>query len=67
MTVLTPFTTSVAINLEPIYSIILAVIIFGEEEIMGPRFYVGALIIICAVLLNSILKRKSRINTKQVK
>jgi len=67
MTVLTPFTTSVAINLEPIYSIILAVIIFGEEEIMGPRFYVGALIIICAVLLNSILIRKSRINTKQVK
>ena len=64
MTVLTPFTTSVAINLEPIYSIILAVIIFGEEEIMGPRFYVGALIIICAVLLNTILKRKSRINTK---
>ena len=63
MTVLTPFTTSVAINLEPIYSIILAVIIFGEEEIMGPRFYVGALIIICAVLLNSILKRKSRIKT----
>jgi drug/metabolite transporter (DMT)-like permease len=63
MTVLTPFTTSVAINLEPIYSIILAVIIFGEEEIMGPRFYVGALIIIGAVLLNSILKRKSRIKT----
>jgi drug/metabolite transporter (DMT)-like permease len=63
MTVLTPFTTSVAINLEPIYSIILAVIIFGEEEIMGLRFYVGALIIIGAVLLNSILKRKSRIKT----
>lgn len=67
MTVLTPFTTSVAINLEPIYSIILAVIIFGEEESMSPRFYVGALIIIGAVLLNSIIKRKSRINTKQVK
>jgi drug/metabolite transporter (DMT)-like permease len=58
MKVLTPFTTSVAINLEPIYSIILAVIIFGEEEIMGPRFYIGASIIIGAVLLNTILKRK---------
>ena len=64
MTVLTPFTTSVAINLEPIYSIILAVIIFGDEEIMGLRFYVGALIIIGAVLLNTILKRKTRINPK---
>ncbi len=58
MKVLTPFTTSVAINLEPIYSIILAVIIFGDEEIMGPRFYIGASIIIGAVMLNTILKRK---------
>ncbi len=58
MKVLTPFTTSVAINLEPIYSIILAVIIFGDEEIMGTRFYIGASIIICAVMLNTILKRK---------
>jgi len=58
MKVLTPFTTSVAINLEPIYSIILAVIIFGDEEIMGTRFYIGASIIICAVMLNTILKRQ---------
>ena len=58
MKVLTPFTTSVAINLEPIYSIILAVIIFGDEEIMGTRLYIGASIIICAVMLNTILKRK---------
>jgi len=62
MKVLTPFTTSVAVNLEPIYSIILAVIIFGEEEIMGGRFYMGASIIIGAVFLNTILKRKSRKN-----
>jgi drug/metabolite transporter (DMT)-like permease len=62
MKVLTPFTTSVAINLEPIYSIILAVMIFGDEEIMGTRFYIGASIIIGAVFLNSLLKRKSRKN-----
>ena len=59
MKVLTPFTTSVAINLEPIYSIILAVIIFGDEEIMGTRFYIGASIIIGAVMLNTILKRQT--------
>lgn len=67
MKVLTPFTTSVAINLEPIYSIILAVIIFGDEEIMGTRFYIGASIIIGAVLLNTILKRKSRKNNSVTK
>ena len=67
MKVLTPFTTSVAINLEPIYSIILAVIIFGDEEIMGTRFYIGASIIICAVFLNTLLKRKSRKNNSVTK
>jgi drug/metabolite transporter (DMT)-like permease len=67
MKVLTPFTTSVAINLEPIYSIILAVIIFGDEEIMGTRFYIGASIIIGAVFLNSLLKRKSRKNNSVTK
>jgi drug/metabolite transporter (DMT)-like permease len=67
MKVLTPFTTSVAINLEPIYSIILAVMIFGEEEIMGNRFYIGASIIIGAVFLNSLLKRKSRKNNSVTK
>ena len=67
MKVLTPFTTSVAINLEPIYSIILAVMIFGDEEIMGTRFYIGASIIIGAVFLNSLLKRKSRKNNSVTK
>jgi drug/metabolite transporter (DMT)-like permease len=67
MKVLTPFTTSVAINLEPIYSMILAVIIFGEEEVMGPRFYVGASIIIGAILLNTIFKRNARVNNSVTK
>jgi drug/metabolite transporter (DMT)-like permease len=58
MKVFTPFTTTVAINLEPIYSIILAVLIFGEEEIMGIRFYIGATIIIGAIIINTILKEK---------
>jgi drug/metabolite transporter (DMT)-like permease len=60
MKVLTPFTTTVAINLEPIYSIILAVLIFGEEEIMGVQFYIGASIIIGAVILNTLVKRKKQ-------
>jgi len=67
MKVLTPFTTSVAINLEPIYSMILAVIIFGEEEVMRPRFYVGASIIIGAILLNTIFKRNARRNNSVTK
>ena len=38
---LTPFTAAIVINLEPIYSIVLAVLIFGQEEVMGWEFYFG--------------------------
>ena len=58
MKVFTPFTTTVAINLEPIYSIILAVLIFGEKEIMDVQFYIGATLIIGAIIINTILKEK---------
>ena len=58
MKVLTPFTTAIAINLEPIYTIVFALIIFGEEEVMGPNFYLGASLIIGAVIINTIIKKK---------
>ena len=58
MKVLTPFTTAIAINLEPIYTIVIALIIFGEEEVMGPNFYLGASLIIGAVIINTLIKKK---------
>ena len=58
MKVLTPFTTAIAINLEPVYAIILAVVFFGDEEMMGVDFYFGASLIIGAVIINTLIKRK---------
>ena len=52
------FLIQLALNLEPIYGIIMAVIIFGSEEKMGANFYVGALIIMSAVLLYPVLKKR---------
>jgi drug/metabolite transporter (DMT)-like permease len=50
------------INLEPIYGIILALIIFGEKEHMSQNFYLGALIILSTVLINGYLKmRKNKL------
>jgi drug/metabolite transporter (DMT)-like permease len=46
------------INLEPVYAIILALIIFGEKEQMSAQFYFGALIILTTVIINGILKNK---------
>lgn len=57
---LTPFTVMLTINLEPIYAIILALIIFGDKEKMSPEFYVGAIIIIFTIVLNGILKNKKK-------
>jgi drug/metabolite transporter (DMT)-like permease len=57
MKVLTPFTTAIAINLEPVYAIILAVLIFGDEEVMGVEFYFGTSLIIGAVIINTLIKR----------
>ncbi len=58
--VLSPFTVSIAINLEPIYGIILAIIIFKDSESMQPSFYFGAIIILASIVLNSIIKRRLR-------
>jgi drug/metabolite transporter (DMT)-like permease len=58
MKYLSPYTVMLTINLEPVYAIILALLIFGEKEKMSPQFYIGALIIIITVVTNGILKNK---------
>jgi len=52
------FFIQLALNLEPIYGIIMAVIIFGSEEKMGTNFYVGAMIIMSAVVLYPVFKKR---------
>jgi drug/metabolite transporter (DMT)-like permease len=56
MRFLSPYTVMLTINLEPIYGIILAVLVFHEKEKMSPQFYVGALIILVTVITNGIVK-----------
>ena len=55
---ITPYSLIMAINLEPIYSIILALIIFGDSEFMNTSFYIGSTIIISVVFLEGFLKNK---------
>ncbi|MEZ5004653.1 MAG: DMT family transporter [Chitinophagales bacterium] len=52
------FTTSLANNLEPVYGIILAWLIFQENKEMDNRFYIGTLIIILTIFLQPILKKR---------
>lgn len=50
------FTVSLSINLEPIYTMILAIFILNEHELLSTRFYVGSSVIIAVVLANGIIK-----------
>ncbi|APQ18378.1 DMT family transporter [Maribacter hydrothermalis] len=64
MRVLTPYTVMLTTNLEPVYGILLAWLIFGSEEKMKPMFYVGALIILSTVIANGILKQRANIKKR---
>ncbi|WP_435138796.1 DMT family transporter [Formosa sp. A9] len=64
MQYISPYTVVLTYNLEPIYGIILALILFPENEIMSVNFYYGATIIIAAVLLNGLLKNWKSLKSK---
>lgn len=64
MKYLSPYTVMLTINLEPIYAIILALLIFGDKEKMNSEFYIGATIVLAVVLLNGILKNKTNLKQK---
>ncbi|HWA33695.1 MAG TPA: DMT family transporter [Cyclobacteriaceae bacterium] len=52
------FFFQLTLNLEPVYGIIMAVAIFGASEKMNLNFYVGTFIILIAVLIYPLVKRK---------
>ncbi len=58
--VLTPFTVAVAITLEPVYSVLLAYLIFPQSERLGLRFYLGAGSLVALVLVNALVKNRHR-------
>ena len=57
---LSAFTSNLTINLEPVYGIILGIIIFQENQELNLKFYLGTLIILCAIFVNIYIQRKKR-------
>nr|WP_317171052.1 EamA family transporter [Sphingobacterium arenae] len=55
---LSAFTVALTTNMEPIYGILLAMLIFGKQETMSLGFYIGAVIILGAVFLYPYVKVK---------
>ncbi|MDX2046978.1 MAG: DMT family transporter [Chitinophagaceae bacterium] len=58
---LSAFTVNLSYNLEPVYGILLAFLIYRENENFGPSFYAGLALIILAVALQSyrLVKKKT--------
>lgn len=56
---LSPFTVVLTINLEPIYGIVLALLVFGDSEYMTWGFYAGAGVILLSIWTNAIIKRRA--------
>ena len=50
---LNPFILNLSVNLEPIYSIVLAIIIFKENTSLNVGFYVGTAIILASVFIHA--------------
>ena len=53
---LTPYSLMISINMEPVYGIILAIIILNENTVLSTEFYIGFILIFISVILNGIIK-----------
>lgn len=54
------FGTQMVTNLEPVYAIVLAIVLLGEQRELDAWFYVGVVVIFAAVFMHPLLKRQQR-------
>ncbi|NUO75225.1 DMT family transporter [Lysobacter sp. 5GHs7-4] len=54
---MTAFAAQLAINLEPVYAIVLAIALLGEQRELSTLFYVGVAIILSAVFVHPLISR----------
>ena len=57
---LSAFGVQMVTNLEPVYSIVLAIVLLGEQHELHAWFYVGVAVIIGAVFIHPLLHRDAR-------
>jgi drug/metabolite transporter (DMT)-like permease len=56
---LTAFGAQLAVNLEPVYAILLAIPLLGEQRELNAQFYFGVAIIMAAVFVHPMMRKKS--------
>ena len=55
-----PYTVNLSVNLEPVYAIIFALLIFKDSEVMNLNFYLGSMVVVGSILLNALFKQKKK-------
>jgi drug/metabolite transporter (DMT)-like permease len=59
---LSAFSSALAVNMEPVYAILLAMLLFGEQRELAPSFYLG-----CALLLGVVFSQPLLMRAKLVR
>ena len=67
MKYVSPYSVIISYNLEPVYGILLAILMFPEQEQMSIQFYLGTALIIAVVLLDGIYKNIRYRRTKALR
>jgi len=57
---LSAFTTALAVNMEPVYAVAMALLLLGEQRDLDLSFYAGVALIVVVVLTHSLLARRRR-------
>ncbi|MGQ4659935.1 EamA family transporter [Lysobacter sp. F6437] len=60
------FSVQLAVNLEPVYAIALAIVLLGEQQELAPMFYLGVVIILAAVFVHPLLGKPRRLEHVEV-
>ncbi len=56
------FTVNLSYNLEPVYGILLAFLIFREDKYLNAGFYIGFFLILLSIVLQMVRLRRKRLN-----
>jgi len=60
---LSAFTVNLSYSMEPLYGILMAFIIFKENQVLNKGFYLGTAIILSTLILHTLLLRRKQKNT----
>lgn len=55
------FSQTIALNMEPVYAIVLAILLLGEQRELSPSFYFGVAIVLAAVFIHPWLSGRAAV------